>query len=160
MGIKLRVFCRSGGTITRRQVAEWIEEGAVLGARPVFDPEPTAPSAEAPDWDYMEITYNRKRRPIVIERVAEPGEVAESAEETVEWMERYAPDEPPRELVDALRESRQMFVFEVGAELPEKAWELVDIAQSFVARELDGLVAADEGIFDPDLQPLLRYEAE
>lgn len=159
MGITLRVYCRSKNPLTRSQIANWVDEVAVLGAEPRFVPAPDDPESGEPDWDFMEIVHAPRKRPILVHRIGDTAAVGESVGETVDWMERYAPGEPPPHLVERVRASQQVFVFELSANLSEEAWELVDVAQSYIARELDGVVAAEDGIYDADLQPLLKYSA-
>lgn len=157
MGTNIQVICRSANPLTRNQITAWLDEVAILDRPPAFDPPLGDPAGDIPDWDYLEIVYRPKKRPILIHRYAEHGRVGEMAGEVVERMEIEGLDDDHPELVERLKAARQVFFFEMGSSLPTDIWEMVDLAEAFIAEQLDGLVAADEGIYDHELQPLVKY---
>jgi hypothetical protein len=48
-------------------------------------------------------------------------------------------------------------VFEIPDDLPEDVWEMCDQAEAFLARERDGIIIADEGVIDGEMNQLARF---
>ena len=158
MGISLYIMCRSEKPLTRNQISAWTVEVAVLGPKPQIIPPVGDPEGDDPDWEYLEITYRKKKRPIQIHRVTTAANVRERVGEILETMEHEDVVSDYPDIVARLKETRQYFWIELGFNVSEHGWELIDITQSFIAQELDGIVVSDEGIFNAGLEPIIRYE--
>jgi hypothetical protein len=92
------------------------------------------------------VKYQPDKRPIDVQRWTD--EMTATLDEIVE---EHTLDE---ELTARLRQSRQAFVFEVPGDPPEDVWDMLAATEAFLARERDGIVVADEGIYDAELRLL------
>ena len=89
-------------------------------------------------------------RPVVVTIEADPAVVTVMVAEQLEEHDATPPDVARR-----LRATRQVVSFEVDlGPVDDDAWGLVDVVQAWLARELDGLVVTDDGIYDVDLRRL------
>jgi hypothetical protein len=69
-----------------------------------------------------------------------------------------APLEKRLEFVERVRSCRQIFHFELGWELTDACWEMLDATEAYIARILDGIVFASEGFYDRDPQPIHAWK--
>jgi hypothetical protein len=152
MSNQLILYCRSSKAIPPQEIATFVEDGAFFDHRPSFQPPPDSADAARPDWGFMEIIHDPKRRPVQIEQILGEDEIGEVVDNAVERLGHAGHAASHPALVAHLRASRKVFVIEVSAELPEEAWEMLDTLEAYLCRELDGIVMAHEGIYDADLQ--------
>jgi hypothetical protein len=150
------VFCRKPAeNLTRREIAEAIEEATFFDDDPVFDPPLDSAEASDPEWDSFEIRYAAAKRPVVIFRRGALKGIEEDIEE-----EFVKPPLDPT-LKSRLVEAKQVFSLDVSQDsLTEEAWEMCDFIEHFIANRCDGLVwAPGDGIFDAKLQPIAKATA-
>jgi hypothetical protein len=137
--------------LTDVATSSWYGDGE-LGVREGADSTDSADSTEAADgghWLLLDLP-GAGRRPIAVLRDTDPSTVSAAVDE--ELAER---DDVPAELAAALHRTRQIVSFEIAPdEMDSDAWELLDVLQSVLARRLDGLVLAEDGIYDAELQRL------
>lgn len=89
-------------------------------------------------------------RPITVSAESDPATVAVMVDEQL--SER---DAVPADVVEQLRRTRQVVSLEIDPDsVDDDGWELLDVLQSWLARELDGLVVVDDGIYDSGLHRL------
>jgi len=149
------IHCRSAKTLTYSQLVKQMVEGYFGdGARvnPVCDEEHAART----DWDSFEIFWASGRRPIYVERITEPAQLKELADEVAEKFEDYHVADT-HGIVARVRESRQTFHFEYG-ELTEAAWEMFDDTERFIARHLDGIIESIEGFWNEELDQIVVWK--
>jgi len=85
------------------------------------------------------------------------GQADETTSATIEeLLEEHPPADPA--LVERLRQTRQELVLHFSSDISEDCWAMLDCLEAFVARKLDGVVYATEGIYDQELQPLWRFQ--
>jgi hypothetical protein len=149
------VFCRSSDSITREEIAEEIENGVFFENTPLFDPPTGSEESRAQQWEDMSVRYADDRRPVVIGRSGPFPGIDEEIEED------FAGRKLDTALLRRIVEAKQVFSLDVSKEsLTEEAWEMCDFVERFLAERLDGLVyAPGDGIFDANLQPLVRLGA-
>jgi hypothetical protein len=147
----LRVFCRSSRAITRREIARFIVEGYFFDEKPSFEPSPESEAGLDENWRRFDIHYHPEKRPVILFK-----DVAEKMlqGEIKEILEELAPPPVPEVVVKALHASQQVIAIEIDQlHLTDDAWEMVDILEAFLARELDGIIyAPDDGFFDKKLR--------
>lgn len=144
------IFCRADATLPRAELAEHITDAWYGDGSPNI----TSASTGGTAWQLsVELPGAPPRRIDLL---------LDSAQEVVAELVGEFLDEHraqlPREVTDVLRDSRQ--VVSIGLKpdlLDDDAWELLDVTEAFIARRLDGVVAiADDGVYDRDLQRLVR----
>lgn len=147
MSLFLHVFAKSGQDVDPEALAEtartaWYGEGSVTTEHDG--------GHDRPDWRRMVITLPGASRPITLHRDNGTDTVSTMRDEQL--TER---DGAPEQVVQRLRDTRQVLSFEVFPEaLDDDGWELLDVLESHLARTLDGLVITDDGVYDQDLQLL------
>jgi len=62
-----------------------------------------------------------------------------------------------REVLLSLGSARQIFVFEIPGNPRQDVWDMLDQAEAFLARERDGIIVADEGVFDGAMKQILAF---
>ncbi|WP_033344965.1 hypothetical protein [Catenuloplanes japonicus] len=139
------VFCASPAALSRTDLAGRIEDAWYGDGEPAFAPVPDTD----PAWQRLEVRLPGIGRPIVFLHdtgVAEIGELVDEA--------AGAPPTPLRpETAERLRGTRQIIGIEIMPDgLDDDAWEMLDLVQAFIARELDGLLFTPDGVYDARLQ--------
>ena len=98
----------------------------------------------------LTITPPGKSRPISVEAETDPGRVDTMVREQLDEHEQTPPD-----VAEKLQRTRQVISIEIFPEtIDDEGWELLDVLQSWLARELKGFVVTDDGIYDSGLQQL------
>jgi hypothetical protein len=149
------VFCRSERVPDGQDLANWIMDIAAFDEIPRFEP----PFEQlAGDFTVLEVYYDEQKRPVQFERYMGE-ECAECVEGAVEVLRDRGYYREKSELVARLRESKQAFAIEFDELLADEGvWELLDVIEARLARELDGVIdAEDEGFFDGEDQPLVKF---
>lgn len=96
------------------------------------------------------ITPVGKSRPISVLSETDPERVNMMVEEQLDEHKETPPDVSER-----LQRTRQVISIELFPEtIDDNGWELLDVLQSWLARELKGFVVSDDGIYDSGLQRL------
>jgi hypothetical protein len=151
----ISVWCRSNGSITRQDIAQRIEDGVYLDD-PKFEPPLDSEAALARDWQWMEIGFDPRRRPIQISREAVTnGLVEETLDELAEQFGNTALNSTA--VRDHIISSRCIIDLEHAGDIPDDAWDACDAIEHFIASHLDGIIyVPGEGIYDADLQPILK----
>jgi hypothetical protein len=148
------VFCRSAELLSLKDIGNYIEEGALLDEDPQFTPRLDSSDASASDWTYLEIVYRPDKRPVQLHRLIGAERMAPMIEDALRALSDHAILEKHPELVERLRSCRQIFHFELGWELTDDCWEMLDATEAYIARKRDGVVFASEGFYNKDLQPI------
>jgi len=158
MSYRLHVFLRSREPVTRHAIAGFIKDGVFFNGSVSVEPPPSLPQSREPGWDAMLIRYDIRKRPIVVRRVAAPDAVDDEVSDVLAWIEAAPPSQRLTDSAQKIVQTRQVLSFEVDRqELPEEAWHMLDALEAWLAQSHHGLIwAEDEGIFDENLQPLLR----
>jgi hypothetical protein len=149
------ICCRSDRAITYRRLEDHMGHMGFLDEPAVFEPPLDSVDPDDPQWDSFTCTYRAGKRPIVVRHWIAPEEIQPTMNELLERMEGQSAN---RERVAAhLADTRQAFVFEMGYDLPQDVWEMLDVTEIFLARECDGLIVADEGVYDANLKTILSF---
>ncbi len=152
MSLLVRVFCRSEEKLTRRQLAQWVVDGAFFDEEPRFSPPPESAEAAAPEWSSLELHWEAGRPPIRFEREPMAPALLAQVEEDL-GQEAIKPRER-----DRLAAARQVFLLRGDdSDLSDDALDMLDTIEHFLASDLDGLIwVRGEGLLDANLQPLTR----
>lgn len=90
------------------------------------------------------------RRAIAVGVETDPAKVAVMVDEQLDERDAVPPG-----VVEQLRRTRQVVSLEFDPDsFDDDGWELLDVLQSWLARELEGLVVVDDGIYDSGLHLL------
>jgi hypothetical protein len=135
MRFSLRVFCTLDPTVTRAEVATFVEDGLYFDPDPDFTPGPELPEAEAPDWDALRVDYASDRGPLVLRRVTDPARAAED----VANARAACPGDP---LAEALDRVARVFVLTLDEEEvgDSDAWALADDLAHWLAEQGSGVI--------------------
>lgn len=107
-------------------------------------------SEDAEGGAWLLIDVPGAARPVTVLRDTDEDAVSAAVDE-----ELAGRDGVPDDLAATLRRTCQIISFEFAPDEEESdLWELLDILQSLLARRLDGLVLAEDGIYDAELQRL------
>jgi hypothetical protein len=146
---------------------EHIEYNVVVSRIEAFDdiftiePPSLGRQMKATDWVSFEVRYATSRRPIQIERITERARVNAIAADEVERLDAHikstgATGPSIKKLRQELRKTKQIFHFEFG-DISERIWEMLDDAESALAKALDGIVGASDGFYDKGLRPIFTW---
>jgi hypothetical protein len=155
MSYFIRIFCESDAPVIRRELAEFIKEGAYF-VDPSFSPPPESNEALQPRWQSFVVYYHPGKRPIVFQRL--DGDCASmETRELADRISSLAAGDPAHLILTKLQKVKQVFVIELDpVGLTEGAWLMLDCIEAFLARSCGGLIyAPDDGVFDADLRKLL-----
>ncbi|MGW4063133.1 hypothetical protein ACWEGE_32950 [Amycolatopsis sp. NPDC004747] len=137
----LHVFAASAEEIPVEEVAD-IAESAWYGDGQV--------NVHADESHWLLIDLPGSGRPVVVLRSTDAPTVDALVAEELGERTGITP-----ELAATLHRTRQVISFEIAPDqLDSDAWELLDTVESRLARRLDGLVLAEDGIYDAGLQKL------
>ncbi|HEY0641230.1 MAG TPA: hypothetical protein VGD67_26680 [Pseudonocardiaceae bacterium] len=146
------ILCRSGDAPARAALADFAEESWYEDEPLEFAPGRGATDQGGTDGTVLEIRLPGRDRPVVVRRDTAADAVAELVREAVEELGGNLTDD----LRTAIEGTRQVIGIEFFPEtLDEDGWELLDTITAHLARELDGLVMADDGLYDRELEKLL-----
>jgi hypothetical protein len=152
------IFCRSTDVITLKELGHYVATIGLLDERPRFDPPLDSPAADDPEWTFLKVVYKADKRPIQIDRRFKPERMAPAIEDALsELADNDCSDEHP-ELVERIHSCRQIFHFELGLELTDDCWEMLDATESHIATILDGVVFASDGFYDNDLEAICTWK--
>lgn len=150
-----QIFCKSDSGLTRAQIAEtagdvWYGEGDLR-----FTPEKGDPAIGDVEWDELSIYVPTSGRPIIFYWNAGTDEVVRnSREELIDEL-----DGLPKAIEDDLAAAVQVIALELAPDLlDDDSWEMLDLVQAFIMRQLDGILVTPDGIYDEHLQFLLEIE--
>lgn len=158
MANHIYIFCRSTDVIPMKELGTYIATIGLLDETPSFDPPLDSPDAQDPKWTYLKVVYNPDERPIQIHRSFEPEDMAPAIEDALTMLSDNDASEEHPELIEHIRSCRQIFHFELGLELPDDCWEMLDATESYIATALDGVVFASDGFYEKDLEPIVTWK--
>ena len=147
------MFCRDKRPVRRAELEDFMGHWGWLDEPARFEPPLDESVGADSEWGYFELWYRDGKRPIQVRHWITRDEIQPTIDELKEEFKDALSDHP--EVAKHLSETRQAFVFEMGADLPEDVWEMLDVTEAFLARERDGIVVAWEGIYDAQLKLLL-----
>ena len=160
MSIHIRVFCRSDRSITRQEIIDFILRGALIDKKPGFDPAPNSTEATNPAWHTLELqpaspgSGGVAPEPVVIERIIDKALMDAIKEEGLDELPKIKTETNRKAVEDLIRGTKQLFHFDLGDGPSEDVWEAIDAVEMLLARELDGVIEANEGFYDAQLQLL------
>lgn len=146
------IFCRSENPLTRAELGEFAMESWYGEELLVFDPSLSDEASRSIEWRSFEIALPHKKRPIAIQRDIESAAVTEMVDETLGELEsKVIPV-----VSNHLAETRQVIGLEIfPEEFDDDAWELLDVIESYLARQCNGLIVTDDGVYNKDLECLI-----
>ena len=145
MSIHLRVYCRSLGGPTRRDLARFIEESSLLDAPLTFTPAPDDPAAADPDWGRMTLWRAGHREPLSLDCVA-GDELGLLKLESI--AEARATGRDSIRVLHGIATAAQVYLLELGDDPPADVWEALEAVERLLARQGDGIIEAREGLYD------------
>jgi hypothetical protein len=151
------VICRSADVIPMSELQNHIATLGLLDERPRFDPSAMSAEAGNADWSVFQIVYREGKRPIHVFRLT-GNELKPAIEDAMEFFSENCEPDDHRDVAERIRTCRQMIHFELGLEVPDDVWEMLDATESYIASSLDGIVFASDGFYDSDLQPICQVE--
>lgn len=147
MSIHTSVFCASASTATFAQVVEIIEDGIF------FDNEDVryegAPHDDGDDWSFIQIFYEISKKPVLIERVLGI-DIKLLVGEEVDRIRNAGFDPAP--WLDKISSAAVIYTCEIDPYATEDAWDMLAAVQSFLCKWGNGLIVAEEGVYNGDLQ--------
>ena len=152
----ITVWCRGEGSITRRELAAELEDAGFLDD-PEFDPPPDSDASADPEWATMEVRYDPERRPILLRAKAVTDDYAHTIVE--EMASQFGSAElESAGVTEHVLAGRLVVDLEIDTGgLTDDGWEACDHLEVAIAQRCDGLVyVVREGIYDADLQPILK----
>lgn len=156
MSTFVNILCRSVQSDSLDELRNFIQGGCFFDDPPLIVPI-QGDAQPAPDgWACVEIHYQEGKRPAILSLISRHDRIEAQREEAIEELLQYGTPGKYSNLLQSLREFRQVFVVEVdpvGA--TEECWMMVDALTAWLATSHDGVVfVAGEGFYDAALQPL------
>lgn len=155
MSFSVYILGPRAAQVSRRDIAEFIEEGCYFDA-PAFDPEPDSAAAAELDWTTFDIFEQPDSRPITI-RSETAARVAVSVDIVVGTFDERGVELPPA-ISARLAQARHVYVVEMdrGAGISDESWGMLSSVEAFLARRCGGIVFTNEdGVYDADLRLLV-----
>jgi hypothetical protein len=157
MSTHLTVFCRSRQLLPIQTLIDEIKNGVFFDDSAWFEPAPGTEEAATTDWKSFQIYYQPDKRPVVITHDVNNAQVQLLIQEAGDKLAQAGLAEKHADLLEHLTTTYQTFVFEIDSwGATDDAWAMVDSIEAFLARTLDGVIAADEGFYNQDLQLICR----
>jgi len=156
VAIWIHVLCRARRDLTAAELQDYIVGSELLDDPAVFSPAPNSIEARDPSWSAFAMKYARELSPIEVRHWTSDDLIRPMLDEIIG---RLTPPERHRELIARLAETRQAVVFILPNDPPVDVWDALDAAEAWLAREWDGLVVAEEGVYDADLNLLVPTAA-
>jgi hypothetical protein len=156
MAIWINVLCRCADPVTYSELEDVMGHMGWLDRPAEFDPPLDEKNGTDPNWGSFRVKYASDKRPIVVHHFIKQEEMEPTLSDIRDKLEDFDDSEQKQEIVRRAKETRQMFQFEIPGDLPQDVWEMCDQAEAFLARERDGIIVSDEGVFDGEMKQLLR----
>jgi hypothetical protein len=157
MANHIYVFCASAELMSMQAVGQYIATIGLLDGVPSFAPPLESPAALDPAWVYLSVTYQNDKRPIQVHRSFTPEDMAPALEDALTMLDENGLTGEHPELVQALHASRQVFHIELGLEVPEDCWEMLNALESHIATSRQGVIVASDGFYDHNLKPICAF---
>ena len=157
MSYSIYVLCTEAEPVTRREVAEFIEEGSYFD-EVSFEPSPASADALDPYWDYLMVCYDRDPQPVVVRRMT--GVALQDLAAVVEGTFYEQDVEMPAAVASHVAALAQAFElqFHRGGNISEDCWAMMDCLEAHLARSRGGIVfSPDDGIYDADLKSIVTW---
>jgi hypothetical protein len=151
------VCCRSERPITYGELEDYMGHWGWLDEPATFEPPLDQVDPANPAWAAFTLTFRPGRRPIDVRHFFTPEEIRPVLDEIIEQMDDEDLVDDHAAVVTHLRETKQVVMFELPAELPPDVWEMLDATEANLAREWDGIVVADEGVYDAALAQIFKW---
>jgi hypothetical protein len=119
----------------------------------------TSPGKEEPEfkeqnWKNIILQYDENQKPIILERNTINDEDTLFKEELKEFLDEVKAlpySKGQKKAVEILKNTVQIYAFELDEELTEEGWEFLETMLDFLCDATDGYVQVDEeGIYDQD----------
>ena len=151
----LQVLCSDGRSISRREIAEFLQRGTEGSASGVIlHPSPSAPESLLDDWDSLALAFSSEERRVILTRFTGSALFRQEIDELISLVSACAQSEQQKNVQRRLREIAQVFLIHFDpSTLAARDWRALDKLESFLAHSLDGIIyAPGEGFFNSDLQ--------
>jgi hypothetical protein len=154
MSKSVLIFCKNSGNFTSEEVIEFIKDGCYFEEDPKFS---------CPDENQIIIQYDLNFRPIIIESVLNSETIEEMKHETCENIlsqilqaSSACKEELKNTIVSELIMSKAIFLIDFSdGELSEDCWDMMASVESFIAKKNNGLIIAEEGVYNSNLEKIL-----
>lgn len=157
MGIHINIFCQKEDPLHVSEIIDFIEEGVFFDTDPSFSVQPVSGDKDDALWTELIIEYEADKRPVILHRESRSERLTEDIEEAIEELQGRGLDKKHATLVTHLKNTKQLFIFELGLEPTEDCWEMVDNLQSWIAREFMGLIYVPaEGFYNAGLNRICK----
>ncbi len=152
MSFSIHVFCCDAQPVTRREIAEFIEEGVYFD-KVEFRPPLDSPDSDESEWDSFKVFYDNARVPVVIHRAV--GAAVHGFRKVLDGTFFEHEVECPLQIREHVGRAKQVFEleFDRGGGISDECWAMLNCLESHLARSRNGLVFSHEdGVFDANLQ--------
>ena len=160
MSYFLRVFCQDSKLLKTDKIIDFINQGYFFEQLPDFKIKNTIANAEEINWETITVLYDRTKRPVRIERIIDAELIQQEVLEIINHLKGSNFNPQPDLIyklatsIYKLATSKQVIVLEVDpVGLTDAGWEMLDCLESYLAKNLSGLIyAPDQGFFDSNLK--------
>jgi hypothetical protein len=154
MSKSVSIFCKDSDNLTSKQIIEFIKDGCYFEEEPKFS---------CPDENRIIIQYDLNLRPIIIESFISLEAVEEMKHETnehvlarLEHSDLDYKEELKNTILLEIIASKVIVLIEFSdGELSEDCWDMMASVESFIAKNNNGLIIAEEGVYNSSLQKIL-----
>jgi hypothetical protein len=150
------ILCENHNSITIKKITEFIEDGCYFDEKTKF----LFPDNE----QCVHIKYAQNHRPIIFEIIDNTKIVEEIKEERIESIIEITEaksslnKEKINLILSAISRVNHVFCFKFYyIDMDEDCWEMMACVESLLAREDNGIIFADEGIYNSNLELFLDY---
>jgi len=159
MSYNILIFCRENPPVTRKELADFIREGAFFDNSLELLPSPDETESADPYWQTLAMKYDAVKPAIVICRHAE-NEFLREQVRTITFVLEVSKDTNTKQHIShSMQATVLLFSIEITDRelLPEDCWEMLDALESYLARKCHGIIyAPGQGFYDPDLRHIYK----
>lgn len=148
MANPIYVCCRSSAPVTYGELEDFMGHMGFLDEDARFEPPLDDGNRNDAAWRGFKVHVHGAKQPIAVRHWTTRDQFGPTLDELREEIE-------DKTIASHLGATQQVIVFDLPAELPQDAWEMLDATEAHLAQRLDGIVVADDGVYDAKLERLI-----
>jgi len=157
MANRIYLICAESTPIAYGQIVDQMGHMGFLDNPARFEPELREDNKGDTHWSAFELHYRPDAEPITVEQIGDRDELQVVIAELREKLDDESASSLRASLSGRLSAAAHGLILELPDELPDDVWEMLDATEGYVAEICNGLIFAHEGVFDSNLQLVLRW---
>ncbi len=157
MANRIYLICAKSTPIAYGQIIDQMGHMGFLDNPARFEPELNKDNKDNAHWSAFELHYRPDVEPITVEQIGDGGELQTVIAELREKLDDESASPLRMSLSGRLSAATQGLILQLPDALPDDVWEMLDATEGYFAKVCNGLIFSHEGVFDSNLQLVLRW---